>query len=224
MGRAAGATGIISNIRARSRIRISGRTRSRPISSASSNCPPAPRSRFTARTRARYFQLALYRFENNTFVSVGGVSGPDIEPDAGATNPFRVGADRQTEARSFTGHIVAADPPSDPAQRETNTLYAGAKGGVVQAVLREYLSDIFIDGAGWGPSDAPAIGRGFPTYEATLADGTRLTQAEVAARVARPMAGATPPPITASQWEELVHSKDNAPALDPATAPARKDP
>src|SRR5262249_35592730 len=28
--------------------------------------------------RARYFQLALYRFENNTFVSVGGVSGPDM--------------------------------------------------------------------------------------------------------------------------------------------------
>src|SRR5262245_9869819 len=174
--------------------------------------------------RARYFQLALYRFENNTFVSVGGVSGADIEPDAGATNPFRVGADRQTEARSFSAHIVAADPPSDPAKRENYTLYAGAKGGVVQAVLREYLSDIFIDGAGWGPSDAPAIGRGLPTYEATLADGTRLTQAEVAARVARPMAGATPPPITATQWEELVHAKDNDPALDPATAPARKDP
>jgi hypothetical protein len=38
------------------------------------------------------------------------------------------------------------------------------------------------------------------------------------------MAGATPPPITAAQWEELVHAKDNDPALDAATAPARKDP
>ncbi len=173
---------------------------------------------------ARYFQLALYRFENSTFVSAGGVSGPEIEPDVGSTNPFRVGADRQADARGFTARIVAADPPGDSAKREKNTLYAGAKGGVVQAVLREYLSDIFTDGAGWGPSDAPAAGRGLPTYEATLADGTKLTQAEVEARLARPMAGATPPPITAAQWEELVHAKDNDPLLDPATAPAHKDP
>ncbi len=94
----------------------------------------------------------------------------------------------------------------------------------MQAVLREYLSDQGFDGAGWGPSDAPASARGMPAYEATLADGTKLSQAEVAAKLARPMAGATPPPITAAQWEDLVHSKDNDPSLDPATAPARRDP
>ena len=31
-------------------------------------------------------------------------------------------------------------------------------------------------------------------------------------------------PFTAAQWEAIVNSKDNDPALDPATAPARKDP
>jgi hypothetical protein len=173
---------------------------------------------------ARYFQLALYRFENGTFVAQGGISGPGIEPDAGSTNPFRVGADRLAERRAFTARIVAADPPSEPVRRDKNTLYAGANGGLIQAVLREYLSDIFADGAGWGPSDAPPTRGGFPTYEATLADGTKLDEAEVVAKLARPLPGATPPPITAAQWEALVHSKDNDPALAPATAPARKDP
>jgi hypothetical protein len=63
-----------------------------------------------------------------------------------------------------------------------------------------------------------------PAYEATLADGTTLTGAEVAARLARPIEAATKQPVTAAQWEDIVHSKDNDPSLDPATAPARKDP
>ena len=31
-------------------------------------------------------------------------------------------------------------------------------------------------------------------------------------------------PVTAEQWAEIVHAKTNDPTLDPATAPARKDP
>ena len=43
----------------------------------------------------RYFQFALYKEERNTFVSIGeDLSGPQIEPDPGSTNPFRVGANR----------------------------------------------------------------------------------------------------------------------------------
>ena len=38
------------------------------------------------------------------------------------------------------------------------------------------------------------------------------------------MTGATKQPLTAEQWEEIVHAKTNDPTLDPATAPARKDP
>jgi hypothetical protein len=45
--------------------------------------------------RARYFKYALYRAENNTFVSIGeDLAGPQIEPDPGSINPFRVGANR----------------------------------------------------------------------------------------------------------------------------------
>jgi hypothetical protein len=45
---------------------------------------------------ARYFKLALYRFERNTFVALGGedLAAYDIEPDPGSANPYKVGADR----------------------------------------------------------------------------------------------------------------------------------
>jgi hypothetical protein len=46
---------------------------------------------------ARYFKLALYRFERNTFVALGGedLAAYDIEPDPGSANPYKVGANRQ---------------------------------------------------------------------------------------------------------------------------------
>src|SRR6266705_857939 len=37
--------------------------------------------------RARYFELALYKWEHNTFVATEALSGPKIEPDAGSTDP-----------------------------------------------------------------------------------------------------------------------------------------
>ena len=44
---------------------------------------------------ARYMQFALYKAEGDTFVSTGDYfSGAKLEPDAGSTNPYRVGADR----------------------------------------------------------------------------------------------------------------------------------
>jgi hypothetical protein len=46
----------------------------------------------------------------------------------------------------------------------------------------------------------------------------------VVERFGRPIEGATRQPITAEQWEMLVHAKDNDPTLDPASAPARKEP
>ncbi|AFM26214.1 hypothetical protein Desti_3565 [Desulfomonile tiedjei DSM 6799] len=67
---------------------------------------------------ARYLQVALYRAEHNTFVSIGeALAGQEIEPDPGSTNPFRVGADRLAEKRNFTLQILAADPPLDPKDR-----------------------------------------------------------------------------------------------------------
>ena len=107
--------------------------------------------------RARYFQFALYRAEHDTFVSIGqALQGPEIEPNPGSTNPFRVGADRLAEKRDFTLRIVADDEPADPKQRPRNTLYAGKDGGEIEFVNRTYLSDQGSDGAGWGPARHPS--------------------------------------------------------------------
>jgi hypothetical protein len=174
--------------------------------------------------RARYFQFALYKAEHGTFVSIGeALAGQAIEPDPGSTNPFRVGANRLAERRNFTLRILADNPPADRKSRATNALYVGKGGGDLMFVNRTYLSDQGSDGAGWGPADSPGEGPGLPTYTGTLADGTKLSAAEVVKRFVRPMP-APKPPVTAEQWEMLLHAKDNDPTLDPATAPARKNP
>jgi hypothetical protein len=172
----------------------------------------------------RYFEFALYKFERSTFVSVDALDGQHIKPDPGSTDPFLVGANRLADKRDFTLRVIAGDAPADPKQRPANSLYVGEAGGTIQAVLRLYLSDQGSDGGGWGPADAPPGARGLPSYEATLADGTRLNAAHVVAKLARPIRGATRKPITTEEWELLLHAKDNDPTLNPATAPARKDP
>ena len=174
--------------------------------------------------RARYFQFALYKAEHNTFVSIGeALSGPDIEPDPGSVNPFRIGADRRTDERDFQLRIIADDPPAGASSRQTNAMYVGKAGGELQGVIRVYLPDKGWDGAGWAPLDATAPEPAFQ-YEATLADGTPLSQEEVVQRFAKPMTGATRPPISTEQWVALVRSTENDPALDPAAAPARRTP
>ncbi len=174
---------------------------------------------------ARYFQFQLYRAERNTFVAIGeSFAGHEIEPDSGSSNPFRVGANRLAEPRNFTLRILAVDAPADPKLREKNTLYAGEDGGELQGVIRIYLSDQGSDGAGWGLASTPFAGRGLPSYETTLVDGTKLSAEEVVKRFARPMEGNTKPPLTPEQWMGAVHAADNDPSLDPVTAPARKDP
>ena len=174
--------------------------------------------------RARYFKFALYKSQNNTFVSIGqDLGGPDIVPDPGSTNPFKVGADRLGDARSYTLHIVAEDAPSDASRRVENTLYVGKEGGTLQSVIRIYLPDEGSDGAGWAPATSPSATTGFPRYEATLADGTRLNHDGVVKQLGRPMEGNTAQPFTTDQWIALVDNKNNDPTLDPATAPARKD-
>jgi hypothetical protein len=61
---------------------------------------------------ARYFKLALYRFEHDTFLALGGedLAAWDIEPDRGSANPYRVGVDRTVENRDFTVHILTVRP------------------------------------------------------------------------------------------------------------------
>ncbi len=167
----------------------------------------------------RYFQFALYKAKENTFVSTGEYfSGAQLEPDEGSTNPFRVGADRHATNRACTIRITAKDAP----KREPNTLHAGKNGGMLLMVLRLYLSDIGWDGAGFGLATAPGAGPSIQ-YEGTLADGTRLSVEDVVRLFARPIEGEVSPPLNAEQWAEIVKAEDNDPTLDRATAPARKD-
>lgn len=174
--------------------------------------------------RSRYFQFALYKAEHNTFVSIGeALAGPDIEPDPGSVNPFRAGANRRAENRACTLRITAEDPPKDPEGRAKNTMYVGSDGGELQGVIRIYLPDKGWDGAGWARLDNPAPESPFE-YEATLADGARLSHEEVVRQFARPMNAATKPPLTPAQWVAQVRSGENDPALAPETAPARRTP
>lgn len=174
---------------------------------------------------ARFFQFALYKWEHNTFVAIGeSLRGPDIEPDSGSTNPFRIGANRLTSDRNFTLHVLAEDPPKDAASRAQNTLYIGRDGKDIEAVVRIYLPDQDRDGTGWGPPDVPFDGRGLPTYEAKLKDGTKLSAEQVVERFAKPIVGETQKPMTTEQWEQLVHAKDNDPNLTDESAPARVPP
>jgi hypothetical protein len=102
---------------------------------------------------ARYFKFNAYRFEHNTFVAIAGSSLPgyDIEPDPGSGNPFKVGADRLIKNRHWTIHVLAEDPPQNPADHPRNTVYVGRDEKMILAGFRIYVSDKSYDGAGWGP-------------------------------------------------------------------------
>jgi hypothetical protein len=186
-----------------------------------------PGSSLTVRGKfphARYFKIALYRFERNTFIALGGedIAAYDIEPDPDSANPYTVGADRTVKNRSFTLHIRAEDAPKNRADRTKNTLYAGRESRAIQPVLRIYVSDEGYDGAGLAPADVPSAEGPLVTYVAKLADGSVLSAEEITKTWAQPL-GDAPPPIGADAWYALINSQNNDPALDPASAPARKD-
>ena len=85
---------------------------------------------------ARYFKIALYRFERDTFIALGGedLAAQDIEPDAGSMNPYLVGADRSVKNRDYTVHILADDAPENRAGRAKNTMYGIVRANSVEAV------------------------------------------------------------------------------------------
>ena len=174
--------------------------------------------------RARYFKIALYRFERSTFVALGGedLAGWDIVPDPGSSNPYGVGADRTVESRNYTAHVVTENAPENPANRASNTMYAGREERSIQVIFRIYVTDEGFDGAGLGLADSPSSAGSFVTYEATLADETRLSAEEVVERFGQPV-GSPPPPVAIDQWYSLINSEENDPRQVPASAPALQD-
>jgi hypothetical protein len=172
----------------------------------------------------RFFNFSIYLFERNTFVgaSGGSIDGYEIEPEPGSTNPYRVGADRNAKDRNFTVRIIAKAAPANPADRAKNTVYLGDGNQTIFGGFRMYVSDKGYDGTGWGPGDRPSHNKPGLTYEATLADGTKLSEAEATKRFGKLM-GDAPPPVTIEEWYKLVNNPANNPAMTPATAPATKD-
>jgi hypothetical protein len=171
------------------------------------------RGRFT---HGRYMQFALYRADPLGGFTATGEAFVDyeIEPDPGSENPFVPGANRRTEHRDYAVRIANVDAPEDAADREQNTLYAGA-GAEIQVVYRVYLPD---------PGLLGDAGVGLPAYTATLADGTKLSAEEVRDQFNRPMLGGIPPGMPVEQWRALTDAEDNDPALSPETTPARNPP
>jgi len=172
----------------------------------------------------RFFNFSIYQWERNTFVSAdgGSIDGYDIEPDAGSTNPFVAGADRDATKRNFTVRILTKDAPTNTAERAKNTVYLGNKAQTILGGFRMYVSDKGYDGTGWGPADVPSRDGLGLTYEATLADGSKLSQEEATKRFGKIM-GEAPPPIKADDWYKLVNNPNNNPCMTPATAPACPD-
>ncbi|MHC4180393.1 MAG: hypothetical protein ACYSWU_23060, partial [Planctomycetota bacterium] len=127
---------------------------------------------------------------------------------------FVPGTDRSVENRDYTLRISTADAPADPADREPNTLYAGA-GAQIQVVYRVYQPD-----QGYlGDS-----GVGLPSYTAILGDGTELSAEDVREQFNRPLLKGVPPGMPVKQWRALCNSPDNDPELKPETTPARNPP
>ena len=189
------------------------------------NMPPGTRLTMHGQfPHARYFKIALYRFERNTFIALGGedLAGWDIEPDPGSGNPYRVGSDRSVKRRNYTVHVVTENAPKNPSDRLKNTMYAGRDDRAIQIVFRIYVTDKGFDGAGLGRADSPSFFGPLVTYEATLADGSHRSGDEVVEQFGQHI-GFPPPPLAVDQWYALINSPDNDPRLDPASAPARKD-
>jgi hypothetical protein len=102
---------------------------------------------------ARYMSLQTYSLLLQTATNL---RDEQIEPDAGSTNPFRAGANRNATRRAYTVRIMPGRPPASGAA--PNTLYAnstdGSKAGIAFA-YRIYLPD---RGAGaFGGVPAPRI-------------------------------------------------------------------
>ncbi len=86
----------------------------------------------------RYMSLNAY----SDGAPTDALSDIRIAPWAGSTNPFVAGARRDRPRRSWRVRVLNAAPPSDPAARAPNTLYAQpAAGASIELLYRVYEPD-----------------------------------------------------------------------------------
>ena len=108
----------------------------------------------------RYFSFNTYR---SGAAPHDHLSDQQIEPDAGAINPFVTG--RTLAGQRYTIRVLPGSAPDEP---PPNTLYFGPPGTVdaVPLIYRVYVPEV--------PGD-PSGGAGLPDVTLVRADGTRLT-------------------------------------------------
>lgn len=114
---------------------------------------------------ARY--LSINAYDMLTGAPTDSLNDVQTVADAGSSNPFLPGAERNADqGRDFTITVLNDLPPENPTQRQPNALYARASDqGSLALVWRIYASDKDYDITG---------GVGLPEPRLILADGTVL--------------------------------------------------
>ena len=169
-------------------------------------------SRLSLRGRyphGRYMSLNSY----SDGAPTDALSDIAIEPRPGSTNPFVEGARRDRPARSWRMKVVDQPPPSDPASRRPNTLYAEpATGAAIELAYRVYEPDRGYNLAG---------GTGLPGARVVLGDGTRLPGKDACAAVNDPNREIIVQTIPAPVWQGARATPPCNPDTNPAYDPAR---
>lgn len=142
-----------------------------------------------------------------------------IQPDEGSYNPFLPSASRNVTPRKFTLQVVQGPPPTNPADRPSNTLYtySDSEEAHIHLAIRNYISDVGYDGTGNAELQQVDV-YGLPEVTLNLPDGRKLTGQAMADAVRASKAQETPG-YSRETWLWLARS-----ASDPINAPAVREP
>lgn len=158
----------------------------------------------------RYQSLNSYNVTNNT--PTDALNDVSTVPDQGSKNPYLPGANRKGEGgRSYTASVLNQAPPTAPATKAPNTLYAGvADQERTTLIYRLYLPDNGRDITG---------GVGLPEPELRLASGEVLTGDKLCGAVG---AATTTPRLDKLPMDKYLPLRDQP--GKPATFPAAESP
>ena len=158
--------------------------------------------------RGRYMSLNAYSDGSPT----DALSDVAIKPRPGSVNPFVAGARRDLARRSWRVRVVNEAPPSDPAARSPNTLYAQpAAGASIELVYRVYEPDRGLGLTGGVPLPEPRL---------KPAGGGVQRGSAACAAINDPNRSITVQTVPAAEWQ----AARAAPGCDPATNPAYDPP
>ncbi|HEX8065927.1 MAG TPA: hypothetical protein VF520_05325 [Thermoleophilaceae bacterium] len=170
-----------------------------------SSFPLPPGAELVLRGRyphARYMSFNVY---DAAAQPTDGLADVDVAPDAGSSNPFAAGAQRDVAGRGYTVRVVSGARPD---RREPNTIYLNAGGqpsavGVI--IYRVYVADSGRDVSG---------GVGLPEVSMRLPSGRELDQ---------PATCESRADTGANQAVEAFHANADGPGADPRD-PTVEDP